>query len=46
MAENIKTTRYNDGSNIPNVTGDGEWLDLTTGAYCWYNNQETTYKNT
>jgi uncharacterized protein (TIGR02145 family) len=46
MAENLKTTRYNDGSNIPNVTGDGEWMDLTTGAYCWYNNQETTYKNT
>jgi uncharacterized protein (TIGR02145 family) len=46
MAENLKTTRYNDGSNIPNVTGDDEWLDLTTGAYCWYNNQETTYKNT
>ncbi len=46
MAENLKTTRYNDGSSIPNVTGDGEWMDLTTGAYCWYNNQETTYKNT
>lgn len=46
MAENLKTTSYNDGSNIPNVTGDIEWMDLTTGAYCWYNNQETTYKNT
>ena len=46
MAENLKTTSYNDGSSIPNVTGDVEWMDLTTGAYCWYGNLETTYKNT
>jgi uncharacterized protein (TIGR02145 family) len=38
MAENLKTTRYNDGQPIPNITGDSEWYNLSTPAYCWYNN--------
>lgn len=38
MKENLKTTHYNDGSAIPNVTGDGIWGGLTTGAYCYYDN--------
>jgi len=46
MAENLKTTKYNNGSNIPNVTGNSEWLGLSSGAYCWYNNDEATYKDT
>lgn len=46
MASNLKTTKYNDGKNIPNVTVDGTWETLTTGAYCWYNNDEATYKAT
>ncbi len=37
MAENLKTTKYSNGDPIPNVT-DGYWTSLTTGAYCWYNN--------
>jgi uncharacterized protein (TIGR02145 family) len=44
MAENLKTTKYNDGTAIPNVTGQDEWSRLTTGAYCWYINQ-AAYKN-
>jgi len=35
MAENLKTTKYRDGTNIPNVNKD--WETLATGAYCWYN---------
>jgi uncharacterized protein (TIGR02145 family) len=38
MAENLRTTQYNDGTPIPNVTDDDEWAQLTTGAYCNYNN--------
>jgi uncharacterized protein (TIGR02145 family) len=46
MAENLKTTKYNDGISIPNVTGNTAWSYLSTPAYCWYNNDTTTYKNT
>jgi uncharacterized protein (TIGR02145 family) len=38
MAENLKTTRYNDGIAIPYVTDAAAWINLTTPAYCWYNN--------
>ena len=45
MVENLKTTRYNDGSPIPLVTDSSYWSNLTTPGYCWYNN-DTTNKNT
>jgi uncharacterized protein (TIGR02145 family) len=45
MAENLKTTSYNDGTSIPNVTDNAIWGGLSTGAYCWYNNDAATYKN-
>lgn len=38
MAENLRVTHYRNGDAIPNVTGNPEWTGLTTGAYCWYNN--------
>jgi uncharacterized protein (TIGR02145 family) len=46
MAENLKTTRYNDSTSIPLVTDGTAWAGLSTPAYCWYNNDEITYKNT
>jgi len=46
MKENLKTTKYNDGSSIPLVTSNSSWNNLTTGAYCWYQNDGATYKNT
>lgn len=44
MAENLKTTKYNDDAAIPNVIVDSEWGALRTGAYCWANNDEATNK--
>jgi uncharacterized protein (TIGR02145 family) len=38
MAENLKTTKYNDGTAIPNVTVNATWNATTTGAYCDYSN--------
>ncbi|MFN8240238.1 MAG: FISUMP domain-containing protein [Bacteroidales bacterium] len=46
MAENLKTTKYNDGTAIPLVTNNTAWSNLTTPGYCWYNNDAVTYKNT
>ena len=37
MAENLKTTKYNNGTPIPLVKGS-EWYTMTTPGYCWYNN--------
>jgi len=41
MAENLKTTRLNDGTDIPNVTDGNAWKTLSTSAYCWFNNDIT-----
>jgi len=38
MRENLKTTHYNNGDSIPNVTSNSSWSSLTSGAYCEYNN--------
>ena len=38
MAENLRVTKYRNGDPIPNVTDNTNWASLTTGAYCWYNN--------
>jgi uncharacterized protein (TIGR02145 family) len=38
MAENLKVSKYNDGTTIPNITDNTEWSNLTTGAWCYYNN--------
>jgi len=43
MAENLKTTKYNDGTSIP-LVGDCYWRNLTTPGYCWYNNDSIIYK--
>jgi uncharacterized protein (TIGR02145 family) len=35
LAQNLKTTKYNDGSSIPLVADNGTWTNLTTAGYCW-----------
>ena len=46
MKENLKTTKYKDGTAIPIVKDNTAWYNLTTPGYCWYDNNETSYKNT
>jgi uncharacterized protein (TIGR02145 family) len=46
MAENLRTTRYNDGTTIPSVIDNAEWINLSTPAYCWYNNDSIANKDT
>jgi uncharacterized protein (TIGR02145 family) len=43
MAENLRVTRYNDGTAITKITDTAEWANiynntLKTPAYCFYNN--------
>jgi uncharacterized protein (TIGR02145 family) len=44
MAENLKTTKFNDKTEIPLVSDSTEWNNIVTPGYCWYNNDEKTYK--
>jgi uncharacterized protein (TIGR02145 family) len=41
IVENLRTTKYNDGTEIPNVSSDSQWENLSTGAYCNYDNLES-----
>ena len=43
MAENLKTSKYNDGTAIPNLIDDTEWANDTTGAWCNYENYNQYY---
>jgi uncharacterized protein (TIGR02145 family) len=40
MAENLRTTKYNDGTTIPGITDLSAWIELETPGYCWYINDE------
>jgi uncharacterized protein (TIGR02145 family) len=46
MAENLKTTRFNDGTPIPLVKDNKEWENLTSPGYCWYENNRGKYIDT
>jgi uncharacterized protein (TIGR02145 family) len=37
-AKNLAVTAYSDGTVIPQVTDPTAWANLTTGAWCYYNN--------
>jgi uncharacterized protein (TIGR02145 family) len=36
--ENLNVSKYRNGDIIPQVTDPTEWINLTTGAWCYYNN--------
>lgn len=46
MAENLKTTKFNDGAEIPLVTIDYRWRGTTAPAYSWYSNDSIENKAT
>jgi uncharacterized protein (TIGR02145 family) len=43
MAENLRSTRFNDGTDIPFVADVTAWSYLTTPGYCWYNSDSIGY---
>lgn len=43
MAENLKTTKYNDGTDIPLVINGWKWASLISPGFCWYDNDRETY---
>ena len=45
MEENLKSTRYRDGTSIPLVVDNSEWSNIITPGYSWYDQNEETFKN-
>lgn len=42
MTKNLDVSTYRNGDSIPNVTDAAAWAALTTGAYCYYDNDSAT----
>ena len=38
MTENLRTSKYSDGTSIPNITDNTAWSNLSTAAWSYYNN--------
>jgi uncharacterized protein (TIGR02145 family) len=46
ISENLRTTKYSDGTTIPNITDDTDWSNLSTGAWSYHDNDiqyDSTY---
>jgi uncharacterized protein (TIGR02145 family) len=43
MGQNLKVTKYNDGTAIPLEIDGLAWGHLNTAGYCWINNNQSTY---
>ena len=41
MAENLKVSKYNDVTLIPQVIDNFDWKNLNKGAWCYYENDES-----
>ena len=44
MAENLRTTKYRNGIPIQNITNNAKWEKDETGAWCYYENDESNNK--
>jgi len=46
LAEDLKTTKYNNGVSIPLVTDNTQWASLSSSAaFCWYDNNQNYKEN-
>ena len=39
MAENLNVNHYRNGDKIPQIKDNEEWIDLVSGAWCYYENK-------
>ena len=46
QSKNLNVTTYKNGDTIPEVADSAQWVNLTTGAWCWYNNDSATNSST
>ena len=44
MKENLRSTKFSDWTEIPNIKDNTTWQNAKTFAYCWYNNDSINYK--
>ena len=44
FAENLRTSKFNDGISIPYVTDSNVWVSLNSSGFCWLEN-DINYKN-
>ena len=45
MTENLKVSKYNDGSRIPNLINQKKWDEDIFGAWCYYDNNPNNNKS-
>jgi uncharacterized protein (TIGR02145 family) len=43
MKRNLDVDTYNNGDPIPKVTDANAWINMTSGAYCYYQNDSASY---
>jgi uncharacterized protein (TIGR02145 family) len=41
--KNLNVITYRNGDPIPHVTDPNQWKNLTSGAWCWFNNDSANY---
>ena len=43
MAENLRTTKYQDGTPLYHITDNSVWSNTQSPAYCWYEHDSAKY---
>ncbi|MDD3740842.1 MAG: FISUMP domain-containing protein [Bacteroidales bacterium] len=44
MAENLRTSRYNNGDTINRISDSDSWALSGSGSYCWFEDDSTAYE--